>query len=169
MNYIKSSLQEILKITGDELRKIFTDGGVMLLLFGATLIYPLIYSLTYHPEVLEETPIAVINKNNSKSSREFQRMLNATPEVKITAEPGNLQEAKQLFYKGEVAGIIFIPDNFTEKLYKNETAHISVYADASYMMLYKQVYQAAMQTSQTLGKKLKSKNAWQKEHQLMQL
>ncbi len=157
MNYIKSTLQEILKITGDELRKIFTDGGVMLLLFGATLIYPLIYSLTYHPEVLQETPVAVINKNNSKLSREFKRMLNATPEVKITAEPGNLQEAEQMFYNDEVAGIIFIPDNFTEKLYKNETAHISVYADASYMMLYKQVYQATMRTSQTLGKKIEVK------------
>ncbi|ALO14553.1 Inner membrane transport permease YbhR [Salinivirga cyanobacteriivorans] len=157
MNYIKSALKEILQLCGGELRKIFTDGGVMLLLFGATLIYPLIYSFTYAPEVLQETPVALVNQNDSKHTRELKRMLDATAEIDITMETGSLQEAELSFYEGDVAGIILIPENFTSNLYQKEAAHLAVYADASYMMLYKQVYQAAAFTSQTLGKKIEVK------------
>ncbi|WP_462281605.1 ABC transporter permease [Salinivirga cyanobacteriivorans] len=157
MNYIKSALKEILQLCGGELRKIFTDGGVMLLLFGATLIYPLIYSFTYAPEVLQETPVALVNQNDSKHTRELKRMLDATAEIDITMETGSLQEAELSFYEGDVAGIILIPENFTSNLYQKEAAHLAVYADASYMMLYKQVYQAAAITSQTLGKKIEVK------------
>jgi len=157
MNYIKSALKEILQLCGGELRKIFTDGGVMLLLFGATLIYPLIYSFAYAPEVLQETPVALVNQDNSKHTRELKRMLDATPEIDITQETGSLQEAELSFYEGDVAGIILIPEDFTSNLYQKEAAHLAVYADASYMMLYKQVYQAAARTSQTLGKKIEVK------------
>ena len=157
MNYIKSALKEILQLCGGELRKIFTDGGVMLLLFGATLIYPLIYSFAYAPEVLQETPVALVNQDNSKHTRELKRMLDATPEIDITQETGSLQEAELSFYEGDVTGIILIPEDFTSNLYQKEAAHLSVYADASYMMLYKQVYQAAAVTSQTLGKRIEVK------------
>lgn len=157
MNEIKSALKEWRQITIDELKRIFSDGGVMLLLFAATLIYPLIYSVSYTPEVLRETPVALVNLDGNKASRELKRMIDATAEVKIATEPAGLELAQQQFYSGEVKGVILIPADFSKNLMKQEQAHLVVYADASYMMFYKQVYQASVYASATLGKKVEIK------------
>lgn len=157
MNYYTKAIKEVLVLCVDEWKKIFTDGGVILLLFGATLIYPLIYSFTYQTEVLTETPIAIINHNNTKLSRDLIRMIDATPEVEVAIDAQNMQEAERLFYKGDVAGIVLIPKDFTEAIYKKETSSIAVYSDASYMLLYKQVYKAVSMTSQILGKQIEVK------------
>ncbi|MDA3865932.1 MAG: ABC transporter permease [Salinivirgaceae bacterium] len=157
MSTIKNTILEILSICIDELRNIFKDGGVMLLLFGATLIYPLIYSLAYHPEVLRDAPIAVIDNNNSQISRELTRMIDASAEVNVDYKPTSLLEAKQLFYKGDIAGIVAIPENFLKNISSGKQAYLSVYADASYMMLYKQVYTASATATITLGKKIEIK------------
>lgn len=157
MSYLKTAIAEIIRLCNDELKKIFTDSGVMLLLFGATLVYPLIYSAAYHPEVLQNTPVAFIDQDGGKTSRELKRMIDATAEIDITTEPGSLREARQMFYNGEIAGIILIPEDFTRQLFRAETAFLSVYADASYMMLYKQVYQATATTTHTLAKKIEIK------------
>ena len=157
MNYIKSVLSETGRICVDELKRIFSDGGVMLLLFGATLIYPLIYSFSYTPEVPRDIPVALVNLDGSKNSRELKRMIDATSEVEINTEPESLESAEQQFYSGAVKGVILIPEHFSEHLLSGEQAHLAVYADASYMMFYKQVYQAALYASGTLGKKVEIK------------
>lgn len=157
MSFKISTIKEIFTLTVDELGKIFADGGVMLLLFGATLIYPLIYSLAYQPEVLIDTPVAIVDEDNSALSREFFRMVDATAEVSVFTKEMNLGKAKQRFFAGHVAGVLVIPSNFSKCLAKGEQASVSVYADASYMMLYKQVYAATAVVSQTLGKKIEVK------------
>jgi len=157
-----NTLKEIYSLVVDELTKIFTDGGVMLLLFGATIIYPLLYSITYQPEVLTDAPIAIIDEDNSALSRNFIRMMDATPEVSIYSAPMDISDAQNMFYSGDVAGILLIPEDFSQSISKGIQAHVSVYADASYMMLYKQVYTATIMASQTLGKQIEVKKRMMK-------
>jgi ABC-2 type transport system permease protein len=157
-----NTLKEIYSLVVDELTKIFTDGGVMLLLFGATIIYPLLYSITYQPEVLTDAPIAIIDEDNSALSRNFIRMMDATPEVSIYSAAMDISDAQNMFYSGDVAGILLIPEDFSQSISKGIQAHVSVYADASYMMLYKQVYTATIMASQTLGKQIEVKKRMMK-------
>lgn len=157
MTFNLSTIKEVFSLTVDELTKIFTDGGVMLLLFGATLVYPLIYSFTYQPEVLTDAPVAIVDGDNSALSREFIRMVDATPEVSVYSKYMNLEEANTRFYAGDVAGIVVVSNDFSENIAHGQQAMVSVYADASYMMLYKQVYTATVMASQTLGKKIEVK------------
>lgn len=157
IKYITDAINETGRVWLDELKKIFSDGGVMLLLFGATIIYPVIYSITYNPEVLDETPIAVIDEDNSKASRQLIRMVDATQTVFVQKSYGSLEEAKQAFYSKEVYGIMLIPEEFSKNILKNEQAHVAVYADVSYMLLYKQVYSGVLYASQTMGKSIEVK------------
>jgi len=146
-----SAIREMFAIWREEYGKIFTDFGVLLLFLGATLVYPLVYSGAYAPEVLTDTPVAVVNKDNSATSRNFVRMVDATEEVKVDLTKGSMKQAKQAFFDGEVQGILVVPEDFTKQVMRGEQAYISVFCDGSYFMHYKQVYQGVATSIGTLN------------------
>jgi len=146
-----SAIKEMLVIWREEYAKIFTDFGVLLLFLGATLVYPLLYSAAYAPEVLENTPIALVDNDNSTTSRAFARMVEATQEVSITLETAGMKHAKKAFFEGKIQGILLLPDNFTQEVMRGEQAHVAVYCDGSYFMHYKQVYQGVAEALGTLN------------------
>ena len=136
----KGRLREYRLVVRNEFRYIFRDAGVLLILFGAVLIYSTLYALAYHPEVLRNVPIAVVDESRSPSSREFARKLDAAPNLRVAYKPTSLEEAKQMFLRREVNGIVYLPKEFEKNILGNEKAYIGVYADASYFLMYKQVF-----------------------------
>jgi ABC-2 type transport system permease protein len=56
---IREAIHSLLRICINELRHIFSDAGVMVLIFAVPLIYPMLYSLIYYPEVVRDLPIAL--------------------------------------------------------------------------------------------------------------
>jgi len=146
----------------EEYIKIFSDKGVLILLFGASLFYPIVYSVSYNPEVLSETPIAVIDKSFSGTSRQLIRMIDASPQVKVSAQVSNMEDAKDLFLKGEVHGIVQVPDEFTKQVMRGEQAFINLYTDGSYFLIYKQVYQGVLYASGTMGAGIQMKKLMMK-------
>jgi len=127
----------------NEYGTIFHDAGVITLFIIAVFVYPLIYSLAYNNELAKEVPIAVVDENDSDLSRKLISMLDADDDVDIYIKTPDFEQARILFNKSDVHGIIHIPKDFDKKILRFETASVSVYADASYMILYKQVETAA--------------------------
>lgn len=138
--HLKVLIGEFVSVVRNELKAVFTDAGVILILLGAVVIYSTAYSYAYSTEVLREVPIAVVDDCRTPESREFIRSLDAGPNINVVYKPQSLEEAKAMFYKREVYGIVVIPGNFAKNLYTTEKAHISIYADASYFLIYKQVF-----------------------------
>jgi len=139
----KYRLQETWSVLKAELNYIFHDWGVMLILFGAILIYATAYAFAYKPEVLRNVPVAVVDQSRTTTSREMIRIMDATPNLDVSFRPSSLEEAKMLFLKRDVYGIIYIPNDFEKKIDTNEKAYFGVYADAGYFLLYKQVFMDA--------------------------
>ena len=153
--YIIGAVRETGKLCINELKRIFSDAGVVLLFFGATIIYPVLYSVSYNPELLRNTKVAVVDLDNSSTSRELIRKIDATEQIHVSVMPSNLAQATELFYRGEVYSIIVIPNNFSKDIVKGTQAFVALYADASYMLIYKQVLQGAVSASMALGTKVK--------------
>ena len=61
----------------NELKAIFTDSGDVLILVGALLIYPLLYSFGYFNEVLTNLPVGVVDLDQTATSRKYTNMLDA--------------------------------------------------------------------------------------------
>jgi ABC-2 type transport system permease protein len=120
-----------------ELREVFADKGAMLILIGAMIIYPLVYSIGYSGEVLAELSFGVVDLDQSSLSREYTRMLDATNELDVTCQPFSLDEAEKLFMKDKIKGVLLIPKDFENKILNGKQAHVSVYADGSYFLKYK--------------------------------
>lgn len=137
-----------------EYRSIFTDPGVMLILFGAIFIYSTLYSFAYHNQVVRDIPIAVVDLSGTPASREFTRALGASPSLIVAYKPTDLSSAKKLFYERDVYGVIVIPDNFEKNILQKVQAKFVIYADASYFLMYKNLFAAATQTMAVQNYKL---------------
>ena len=121
----------------NELKAIFTDSGALLILVGAVVIYPVIYSIGYYNEVMTNANIALVDQDHSSLSRKYAEMIDASRELQITHDAPDLVTAKNLLMNNEVSGIILIPKGFEKKVLSGIQANVAVYADASYFLKYK--------------------------------
>jgi len=134
-----------------ELKSMFSDGGTIMLFFIAIIIYPILYSLAYNNELAKEIPISIVDENNTELSRKLAQMIDATDEINVAYKNSEFHTAEKLFDEGEIYGIIHIPDDFDKKILRFETATISVYADATFMIIYKQILTGANYSIGTLS------------------
>ncbi len=143
INNIFDWFNDFVEVWFNEYKTVFRDPGVIMLFLIAILIYPLIYSIAYNTELSKEVPITIVDNDNSEYSRKLISMLDATDEIKVLNVTSNFELAKEEFKKQDINGIIKIPKDFDNKILGFQSANVIVYADASYMLIYKQIATAA--------------------------
>jgi ABC-2 type transport system permease protein len=136
---IREGLHNTFRIWIREFQLIFSDVGVMVIIFVVPLVYPLLYSFIYYPEVVRDLPVAIVDLSNSSDSRQFTRDLDATPDLKVASNCVSMDEAILMFKKREVRGIVQIPETFSADIALNRQATISAYADMEFFLYYKAV------------------------------
>lgn len=125
-----------------ELKRIFSDSAVWTSLFIISILVAWAYTYVYSYEVVQDAPIAVVDECRTAESRQLIRMIDASEQVSIRETPTDLSTARELFYEGKVHGIIVIPRDFSEKVFKKMHPSVSGYYDVAYFLYYKQVYKA---------------------------
>lgn len=81
----------------------------------------------FHKGVVRELPISIVNFDNSKTSRQVARMIDATPIANIKTSYSDLAEAQNDLHKGETEAIIVFPIDFEKKLFKSENPELVIY------------------------------------------
>ena len=150
-----SRFNNIFRVCSIEFRNIMRDHGVVLFVFFVPLLYPLLYAFIYTNETVRDVPVAVVNDSGSALSRQFVRMLDATPEVRVVASCTDIAEAEHLNRLGEIYAFVVIPADFDRTLDQGRQAVIGVYADMAGMLYYKSALLAATNVSLALNKELK--------------
>ncbi len=140
---ITNGFRDMCYIWAKEIRNVFRDEGVLMFCILVPLGYPLLYSWIYNNEVVREVDTAIVDLSHSRTSREFIRDYDASPDAKATYYCNSLDEAKQLVQRQAVHGILYFPADFDTKLKRGEQVHVSVYTDMSLMLTYKAIYQTA--------------------------
>ena len=134
-------LKEAGWICMDELRRIFTDPGVMVIFFLGTLAYPFIYKAMYWNEQIKNIPVAVVDLSNSPDSREFLHKWNAAPDVTFAYTCASMADAEELLRNQKVHGIIYFPRDYAKQLADPlGKATISLYCDMSSFLYMKGIY-----------------------------
>lgn len=145
MRRIKEILQayriELASVIKHEYKAVFTDGGVLLVMVLAIFIYSTLYASAYAPQVLRNIPIGVIDESQTPSSRELIRTFDAGPNAYVAYEPEGMEEAKELFFARKIYGVVYIPEDYERQLLGGSSAAVSLYVDASYFLMYRQVFQ----------------------------
>ncbi len=141
----------------EEFNLIIRDLGALLILLIAVLLYPILYSTAYYPAVLEDIPVAVIDLDHSTLSRKTIEMVDATAKINVVYTCSSMEEAKDLFWKDQVKGIIYIPPRFEKSVYSGQPEKIGVYCDASYFLVYKETLISALRSIGTLSASIEIK------------
>ncbi len=124
-----------------ELKRIFTDPGVVVIFIVATLAYPLLYKAIYWNEQITDVPVAVVDLSQSAESRTFLHHWNASPDIRLTHTCNSIAEAEQLLREQKVHGIVYFPRDFASQLADPlGQAHISLYCDMSSFLYMKAIY-----------------------------
>lgn len=139
------------RIIINEYKAIFRDPGVVVIFIAGLLIYAMVYPLPYSKEVLKEVRVIPIDQDGTAMSRKLMRWVDATEEIHFVQSTGDLAETRQRVLKGDANGIFVIPPEFERTVLRGEQATVSVYCDASYFLLYRQVATGAMKAVGTLS------------------
>jgi len=143
---LKSYRSQFVAVIRNEFRAIFTDEGALLILVFALFIYSTTYSLAYGPQVLRNVPIGVVDNSHTVASRRLTATFDAGPNAYVAYEPTDMEQARELFFQRRIYGIVYIPENYERRLLEGEQADVAIYVDASYFLMYRQVFQELVST-----------------------
>ncbi len=138
-----------------EARAIFTHSAILLTVFGAVLLYSFLYPLPYTQQVPRDQEVIVVNLDNSQFSRRLERMVDATPQVRLSARAHSLEEAEEIFASQKLSGILVIPENFYRDLLFGRRPTLSFAGDASYFLVYGTVLEGMAGAGNTLAAEAK--------------
>lgn len=138
-----------------ELSAIFTNQSILFTVFGGVLIYSFLYPLPYSNQLPREQKVVVVNLDNSQTSRELERMVDATPQVSLASRAYSVEEASGLLSRGEAEGLLVIPENFARDLLLGKSPTLAYAGDAAYFLVYGSVVEGLATAGGTLGAKAK--------------
>ena len=154
-NIVRQGISSLFHICAKELKSVFKDQGVLIFFILVPLAYPLVYAFIYTEEVVRDVPVAVVDNNRSSRSREFIRMVDATPDVKIQSYCADMEEAQNLIEEGRVYGIIYIPEEFARNISQGKQTSVSIFSDMSGLLYYKALLMATTNVSLDMNKNIK--------------
>ena len=138
-----------------EFRSVMTNPVVVLTVFGGVVFYSFLYPLPYAQQTPREQPIAIVNLDGSQTSLTLERMVDATPQVKVVTRLHTIADAKQAFLNREITGFLVIPEHFYKDLMLGSSPTLAYAADASYFLVYGTVVEGLATAGGTLGAEVK--------------
>ena len=144
-------MTSLLAVFRDEFRRIFALKPVFSILIGAVLIYAVLYPQPYLTEALRNVPIAVVDNDNTASSRDLTRLIAATPDINVTMTLPDFVTAEREVYARKIFGVLVIPQHFERDLLHGRPSPLALYSDASYFLMYQRLSGGVMAVARTFG------------------
>ena len=120
-----------------EWRRVLTIRGSFTILIVAPLIYGVYYPQPYLTEILRKIPIAVVDNDISDLSQQIVQTLDASGAVRVAVRAGTLADARAALDRGEAFAVVGIPPGTERDVLKGLAVHVPIYADATYMFIFR--------------------------------
>jgi|HubBroStandDraft_6_1064221.scaffolds.fasta_scaffold77208_2 ABC-2 type transport system permease protein len=120
-----------------EWRRVLGTKSAFSLLFLAPLVYGVYYPQPYLNQILRKLPIAVVDNDLSELSRQIVETLDASGALTVTVRARTLAEARIAIDRRQAFAAVEIPPDTERDVLKGITAHIPVYADGTYLFIFK--------------------------------
>jgi ABC-2 type transport system permease protein len=120
-----------------EWRRVLALRGPFILLVVAPLVYGIYYPQPYLNQILRKIPIAVVDNDLSELSRRIVETLDASDAVSVVTRAATLAEARAVLDRGEAFAVVGIPPETERDVLKGTTVHIPIYADATYLFIFR--------------------------------
>lgn len=151
-----SRFQQLSFVIRREFLAISTSFPILLVLMGGIFMYGLLYNYMYAPNIVTEVPVAVVDNSHSEMSRNFIRWMNATPQAAVYAQATDYREAKDWMRYGKVQGILYLPYDFEERVFRGDESVFSLYATTDAFLYYEALQGAASRVMLAMNEKYRS-------------
>jgi ABC-2 type transport system permease protein len=129
------------------------------LLFLAPLVYGVYYPQPYLNQILRKLPIAVVDNDLSNLSRQIVETLDASGVLSVAVRARTLAEARAAIDRGKAFAAVEIPAETERDVLKGITAHIPIYADATYLFVFRSTASGVATAVEALTSDLVSRGA----------
>jgi ABC-2 type transport system permease protein len=120
-----------------EWRRVLGTRSAFSVLFLAPMVYGIYYPQPYLNQILRKLPIAVVDNDLSDLSRRIVETLDASGALSVAVRARTLAEARDAIDRGKAFAAVEIPPGTERDVLKGITAHIPVYADATYLFIFR--------------------------------
>lgn len=125
-----------------EWNTVLHDQGVAVFFFLLPIMYPIVYTLIYNPEVLRDIDVVVVDQDRTARSRQLVRDAVATPAIRIYDYAADMPEARRMVAEGKAYGILYIPRDYGKSIGRMEPAHVTLYCEMSLLLRYRDLMSA---------------------------
>lgn len=143
LNKTKDSLYRVADIARGEFLTISTSYSILLVLIGGIFVYGLLYNYMYAPNFVRNAPVVVVDDSRSNLSREYTRLLDATPGVEVVAVGLDYPEAREMMKKNEAVGILYLPVDFADRVSLGGESIFIMYETTSAFLYYMSMQEAS--------------------------
>ena len=137
-----------------EWRRVLAIRGAFMLLVLGPLVYGIYYPQPYLNQIVRKIPIAVVDNDLTELSRSIVQMLDASGAVSVVVQAETLAEARKALDRGEAFAVVGIPPDTERDVLKGNTAHIPIYADATYLFIFRSMASGIAVAINTLSSEL---------------
>jgi len=120
-----------------EWRRVLAVRGSFTILIVAPLIYGLYYPQPYLTQILRKIPIVVVDNDLSDLSQRIVQTLDASGAVSVAVRAETLADARAALDRGEAFAVVGIPPGTERDVLKGLAVHVPIYADATYMFIFR--------------------------------
>ena len=142
-----------------EWRRVLGMRGAFTILVAAPLIYGIYYPQPYLGQILRKIPIAVVDNDLSNLSQNIVQTLDASNAVSVAVRARTLAEAHAAVDRGQAFAVVGIPPGTERDVLKGVPAHIPIYADATYLFLFRTTGNGIATAISTLSSELAASGA----------
>src|SRR5262252_9308622 len=142
-----------------EWRRVLALRGAFILLIVAPMVYGIYYPQPYLNQILRKIPIAVVDSDQSELSRRIVETIDASGAVSVTMRAATLAEARAALDRGEAFAVVGIPPGTERDVLKGTSVHVPIYADATYLFLFRNTGSGIAVAINTLSNELAARGA----------
>lgn len=124
-------MKQILNIAYYELRHVFKDPILFMVVFPVAILYMTLFGVVYIAGILNDIPTAVVNQDNSVLSREIVDAVRNDPHFLIIEDINTYPALEKGMKEGLVRAGIVIPEDFAQKVYQQRPTEVLAIYDAS--------------------------------------
>lgn len=127
-------MKQIYNIACYETMMIFKDKTLVLMLFAVPLLYATVFGLVYSAGVLTNIPLAIVDLDQSKLSREVVTTFQNSSHFKEVSDINDYAQLKKAMNEGTVRAGIVIPEDFSQKVEQHRSTEVLSVYDSSNLL-----------------------------------
>ncbi|MBC8319231.1 MAG: ABC transporter permease [Bacteroidetes bacterium] len=118
-------------IFNSELKTVVTDHSILLTVIIAPLLYAFFLGSIYLNKDIDQIRFAVVDYDNSKTSRTLTRMLSASQKIDMVGYLEDYEDGVERLMNLEIQGFLIFNDGFEQELMKMDGANLNLYLNTT--------------------------------------